>query len=112
MKCDEMVSNDFFVAFFSYFGLWMWFPELFNRLANYYQSHNESITICEVINYVSVNETLVDPLEHCDGFSSPLNDDMFIQNLVVAIVPIIGNIWSTFQMDKLGRNFFLGNSVN
>jgi len=96
---------------FGYFGLWMWFPELFNRLANYYQSHNESITICEVINYVSVNETLVDPLEHCDGFSSPLNDDMFIQNLVVAIVPIIGNIWSTFQMDKLGRNFFLVSSL-
>jgi len=92
---------------FGYFGLWLWFPELFNRLANYYESHNESATVCEVINYVPFNQTVVDPLERCASSSSSLNDGIYVENLVVAIVPIIANIWNMLHMDTFGRKFFL-----
>lgn len=93
---------------FGYFGLWLWFPELFNRLANYYEFHNESVTVCEVVNYAPVNRTLAEPLDLCLGSSSSLNEEIYIENLVVAIVPIVANVWNMIHMDTFGRNFFLG----
>jgi len=94
---------------FGYFGLWMWFPELFNRLANYYESHDESISVCQLFDYAPANQTIVEPLELCKNSSSSLNDDIYIDNFVVAIVPIIANIWNMIHMDTFGRKFFLGN---
>ena len=38
-----------FAIQFGYYGLWLWFPELFNKLNIYYTAHpEESIGVCEV----------------------------------------------------------------
>ena len=80
----------------------------YHRLANYYEFHNESVTVCEVVNYAPVNRTLAEPLDLCLGSSSSLNEEIYIENLVVAIVPIVANVWNMIHMDTFGRNFFLG----
>ena len=34
---------------FGYYGLWLWFPELFNKLEEYYTRYpNETVSVCEV----------------------------------------------------------------
>ena len=39
-----------FTIQFGYYGLWLWFPELFNKLNLYYSANpNASVTVCEVI---------------------------------------------------------------
>jgi len=91
---------------FGYYGLTMWFPELFTRLDNYYQTHNESVTVCDIVNYVPFNQTQPDPFEHCETFTPP-SKDVFINAFIVAISPLPANIWTIFHMDKLGRKFFL-----
>ena len=32
-----------------YYGLWLWFPELFDKLEDYYSTHaDEGVTVCQV----------------------------------------------------------------
>lgn len=95
-----------FTIQFGYYGLWLWFPELFNRLDNYYQTHNESVTVCEVVSYVPENQTNPDPFEHCANFTPP-SQDVFINAFIVAVAPLPANIWTIMHMDKLGSKFFL-----
>ena len=39
-----------FTIQFGYYGLWLWFPELFNKLNLYYSANpNATVTVCEVI---------------------------------------------------------------
>ena len=34
---------------FGYYGLWLWFPELFNKLERFHHQHpNETLSVCEV----------------------------------------------------------------
>ena len=91
--------------------MWLWFPELFNKLNEYYKVHpNESKSVCDIIDM---------------GFKAPTNsssgndDDEFCSNLVpdakvfsnfiyVSLAAAPGNLWSILHMDKLGRRFFLG----
>ena len=41
---------------FGYYGLWLWFPELFNKLENFHKAYpNETISVCQVINVFDVN---------------------------------------------------------
>jgi VNT family MFS transporter (synaptic vesicle glycoprotein 2) len=41
-----------FTIQFGYYGLWLWFPELFNKLETYYQANpNATVTVCEVIDF-------------------------------------------------------------
>jgi VNT family MFS transporter (synaptic vesicle glycoprotein 2) len=40
---------------FGYYGLWLWFPELFNKLENFHKAYpNETISVCQVINIFDV----------------------------------------------------------
>ena len=87
-----------------YYGLWMWFPELFSRLDNYYSNFPEaSISVCEVIDYRPANQT-----DHCLNYSAP-DSNSFINIFIIALAPLPANIWTILHMDKLGRKFFLGN---
>jgi len=94
---------------FGYYGLWLWFPELFNRLNKYYQNHNESVSVCQVVSYVPSNET-DDLFEHCDTITSP-DQSVFINAFIIALAPLPANIWTIYSMDKLGRKFFLVSSM-
>ena len=94
-----------------YYGLWLWFPELFSRLENYYNIYpNASVTVCDIIDQ-PFNETGSSPFEHCDNFTPPDNQ-VFINAFIVAIAPLPANIWTIFHMDKLGRKFFLGTFIH
>ena len=36
-----------------YYGLWLWFPELFDKLEEYYSTHgDESVTVCQVFVFI------------------------------------------------------------
>ena len=89
-------------SLFSYYGLWLWFPELFNRLDEYYAHHNETKSVCEVSNLV--NSTASNEPE-CNG---PPGSDVFLNSFIISCAALPGNIWTILQMDKLGRKFFLG----
>ena len=86
-----------------YYGLWVWFPELFNRLEQYQEAHPGAspAAMCDIID-ASVNGTSVDPC--AAAASSSAYSDEFI----VAAAPALLNVWTIFHMDKLGRKFFLG----
>ncbi|KAK4008982.1 synaptic vesicle glycoprotein 2C isoform X1 [Daphnia magna] len=94
-----------FAIQFGYYGLWLWFPELFNRLQVYYEDHNVTVSVCEVVDF-KPNTTGQDPFEHCKD-AAPPDNQVFINAFIVAIAPLPANIWTIFHMDKLGRKFFL-----
>ncbi len=81
----------------------MWFPELFAKLDQYYDQYDEKRTVCQVTNL----ET-----ESNDGFcdNTTLSSDVFLNSFIISLSALPGNIWSIWQMDKLGRKFFLGES--
>lgn len=97
--------NPFFPPSISYYGLWLWFPELLNRLDIYYKSHNESVSVCEVVGF-KPNST-EGPFDHCKD-ATPPDNQVFINAFIIAVAPLPANIWTIFHMDKLGRKFFLG----
>ena len=36
-----------------YYGLWLWFPELFDKLEEYYSTHaDQSVTVCQVFVFI------------------------------------------------------------
>lgn len=89
--------------YFRYYGLWLWFPELFNKLDQYYANHTETKTVCQVTNL----NTADDDGGFCD--QDPPSSDVYINSFIISISALPGNIWTILQMDKLGRKFFLGN---
>eukprot|EP00095_Tigriopus_kingsejongensis_P000777 maker-scaffold67_size430214-snap-gene-1.18 protein:Tk00777 transcript:maker-scaffold67_size430214-snap-gene-1.18-mRNA-1 annotation:"hypothetical protein DAPPUDRAFT_304078" len=92
-----------FAIQFGYYGLWLWFPELFNKLDVYYQTHNETRSVCEVTNFNEDN-----PDDDADPFCGPKPDAaVFINSFIISLAALPGNIWTIWQMDKLGRKFFL-----
>ena len=123
--CELFVHFSFFLA--SYYGLWLWFPELFSRLEKHYEVYpNVTQTLCQIINE---NQTLTNP---CQPYAPPsdqvlpsftefrrvqqhfffaLDRQVFINSFILAIAPLPTNIWTIFHMDKLGRKFFLGDPL-
>ena len=97
MLADEISRS------FRYYGLWLWFPELFNKLDQYYAKHNETKTVCQISDFQSAGD---DPVDPC---SVPLpGNQVYIDSFLVSISALPGNIWCICHMDKFGRKFFLG----
>ena len=90
-----------------YYGLWLWFPELFNKLNEYYKIHpDESKSVCEIIDMNgSMNVTLN---KDCSDDNFVPDEKVFTNSIYVSLAAAPGNIWSIVHMDKLGRKFFLG----
>lgn len=85
---------------FGYYGLWLWFPELFNKLNLYQIDHpNESKSVCEITDYKPQNSTAS---EECIP-----SGDVFFNSFLISISALPGNVWTMVHMDKLGRKFFL-----
>ena len=92
-----------FAIQFGYYGLWMWFPELFNHLDRYYEKYpNVTKTVCQI---VSEEIPQPDDTVNCDGYIP--QDDVFINSFIMSIAAAPGNLWTIVCMDKLGRKFFL-----
>jgi len=91
---------------FGYYGLWLWFPELFNKLSNYYAIHpDDTITVCEVINkdlqVAELNSTV-----SCEDRGPP-DSQVFLNSFIISMASGPSNLWTILCMDKLGRRFFL-----
>lgn len=87
---------------FGYYGLWLWFPELFNRLETYYKDHPDArVSVCELTTFHG-NSTSVD----CDS-DNLVDPQALVNTLITASSAFPANVWTIFCMDKLGRKFFL-----
>lgn len=94
-----------------YYGLMMWFPELFTRFSKYDEKYpGQETDICKVTEFYvrgSLNSTerLLYP-EKCDP---DISSEVFQESLITVASAIPANIVAVLFMDRLGRKFFLGN---
>merc|ERR1719260_616796 len=90
-----------FTIQFGYYGLWLWFPELFNKLELYYKAHpDDSVTVCEVIGIEVESNTTTACVEHLP------DDQVFINSFLISMSAGPSNLWTIYHMDKLRRKFF------
>lgn len=93
-----------FTFHIGYYGLMMWFPELFNRFDEYSRAHpDQSATVCEVTQYV-VHSGSHAQLGTC---SSTISSSVFMESLISLSAALPANLISILFMDKFGRKFFL-----
>lgn len=85
--------NQFYIK--RYYGLWMWFPVIFNKMEKY------GGTVCSVKsgNQSADNET--------DKFCDDINPNIYWEGLIVASSNLPGNIFTIFFIEKLGRRWLL-----
>lgn len=93
-----------FTFHIGYYGLLMWFPELYSRYDEYAQAHpGQSASVCEVTEYV-VNSGSHSQIGEC---SSTISSSVFQESLISLSAALPANLISILGMDKLGRKFFL-----
>ncbi|XP_059621616.1 synaptic vesicle glycoprotein 2B-like [Phlebotomus argentipes] len=93
-----------FTFHIGYYGLMMWFPELFNRFDEYARNHpGEEASVCQVTNYV------VSSGSHSDAgvCSAKIPSSVFMESLITVASALPANILAVIGMDRLGRKFFL-----
>lgn len=94
-----------FTFHIGYYGLMMWFPELFNRFDEYHRDQpNVKASICQVTDYV-VNKGSLSIENIC---SDKIGASVFMESLITVASAIPANIVAVLGMDRLGRKFFLG----
>ncbi|KAL2730195.1 synaptic vesicle glycoprotein 2B, partial [Vespula maculifrons] len=93
-----------FTFHIGYYGLMMWFPELFNRFDEFHRDHpGQSTSICEVTDYV-VNKGSHRIENICND---KIGSSVFMESLITVASAIPANIVAVLGMDRLGRKFFL-----
>ncbi|KAL1139312.1 hypothetical protein AAG570_006298 [Ranatra chinensis] len=94
-----------FTFHIGYYGLMMWFPELFNRFDEYSRAHEgtQEATVCEVNNFV-VNTGSHAPETAC---IDKIGNGVFLESFITVAAAIPSNIIAVLGMDSLGRKFFL-----
>lgn len=94
-----------FTFHIGYYGLMMWFPELFNRFDEFSREHpGVSASVCEVTNFVVSSGSQQDGGQCSDKIESAV----FMESLITVASAIPSNIIAVLGMDSLGRKFFLG----
>ncbi|XP_040164600.1 synaptic vesicle glycoprotein 2B-like [Anopheles arabiensis] len=94
-----------FTFHIGYYGLMMWFPELFNRFDEFTRAHPgvEDASVCQVTDYVvgmgSHSQTGV-----C---SATIPSTVFMESLITVAAALPANVVAVLGMDRLGRKFFL-----
>lgn len=97
-----------FTLSFGYYGLWMWFPELFKRLETYGREDNVSVCSDRVISYDNSSTSVVN-FTDCSGVGT---DSIVYRDAVfLALANVPGNLLSVFLMDKVGRRLPLATSM-
>lgn len=81
------------ILFYSYYGLTMWFPTLFDRLE---ESSGQSV--CDL----SPNQTLPDRCDHRK------EGQVYFDTLLQAISTLPGNLLYFLFIDRVGRKLFVG----
>lgn len=94
-----------FTFHIGYYGLMMWFPELFNRFDEFHREHpGQSASVCEVTSYV-VNKGSHSDENFC---TDKIGASVFQESLITVAAAIPANVVAVLLMDRLGRKFFLG----
>ncbi|XP_045608814.2 synaptic vesicle glycoprotein 2B isoform X1 [Procambarus clarkii] len=94
-----------FAIQFGYYGLWLWFPELFNRLEQFYNDHpDDRVSVCKLTNFQGNNTIEQSP---CESNEPAVDPKALLNTLITAVAPLPTNLWTIFYMDSLGRKFFL-----
>ncbi|XP_028145548.1 synaptic vesicle glycoprotein 2B [Diabrotica virgifera virgifera] len=93
-----------FTFHIGYYGLMMWFPEMFNRFDEYAKIHDGAEAgVCEVVDYVVSSGSHSASVLCSDKISS----SVFLESLITVSAALPSNIVAVLGMDKLGRKFFL-----
>ncbi|XP_059490038.1 synaptic vesicle glycoprotein 2B-like [Neocloeon triangulifer] len=88
-----------------YYGLMMWFPELFNRFNEFSEAHpGEPATICGVTEYVVKSGINSDNSDTC---SDKIAGSVFLESLITVAAAVPSNIFAVLGIDRLGRKFYL-----
>ncbi|CAK1580938.1 unnamed protein product [Parnassius mnemosyne] len=93
-----------FTFHIGYYGLMMWFPEMFNRFDEWSRaSGGAEADICAVTAYVTQRGS------HSAGAlcDAHIRSDVFMDSLITVAAAIPSNIFAVLGMDRLGRKFFL-----
>lgn len=92
-----------FTFHIGYYGLMMWFPELFNRFEAYSQAFpGERAGVCTVTNYVVGKVEEVGAV--CSAHIPPA---VFQESLISLASALPANLIAILGMDLLGRKFFM-----
>lgn len=86
-----------FTLSFGYYGLWMWFPEIFSRVQKYGGSPCDHHTL---------NTTASNTTESCIP-----EDWVFFEGFMTALSNLPGNLLTIFVMDRVGRKPLLATSM-
>lgn len=94
-----------FTFHIGYYGLMMWFPEVFNRYEEFEKTHpHEQADICAVTEFV-VNQTAANTeANYCNAKIPP---SVFMESLITLASALPANLFAILCMDMLGRRFFL-----
>ncbi|XP_066993183.1 synaptic vesicle glycoprotein 2B isoform X2 [Anabrus simplex] len=93
-----------FTFHIGYYGLMMWFPELFNRFDEFGRVHpGKEASVCEVTSFI-VN---AGSHSHVDLCTDKIESNVFMESLITVASAIPSNIIAVLGMDRLGRKFFL-----
>uniref|UniRef100_A0A182PJC9 Major facilitator superfamily (MFS) profile domain-containing protein n=1 Tax=Anopheles epiroticus TaxID=199890 RepID=A0A182PJC9_9DIPT len=94
-----------FTFHIGYYGLMMWFPELFNRFDEFTRAHPgvEDASVCQVTDYV------VGMGSHSESgvCSATIPSTVFMESLITVAAALPANVIAVLGMDRLGRKFFL-----
>lgn len=93
-----------FTFHIGYYGLMMWFPELFNRFDEYSRLRpNETASVCQVTDFI------VSMGSQHDGAicNEKISQSVFMESLITVAAALPSNILAVIGMDRLGRKFFL-----
>ncbi|KAK2172293.1 hypothetical protein NP493_973g01033 [Ridgeia piscesae] len=94
-KVTLVMISIFFTLSFGYYGLWMWFPELFKRTAL------SGGSVCDAPR--RANHTMPRPDCNNDSISS----EIYFESFITAASNLPGNIFTILLIDKLGRKALL-----
>ncbi len=79
-----------FALCFSYYGLWMWLPELYKRM----DANGGSPCTASY-----VNSTIIKTNRTCH-----IEDSIYMSSFISSMSNLPGNLFTIFFIDKLGRN--------
>ncbi|EDW30622.1 GL26881 [Drosophila persimilis] len=94
-----------FTFHIGYYGLLMWFPELFNRFEEYEKAFPDSSAgVCTVTEYVV---GIARESANNGTCSSDIPQSVFMESLISLASALPANLLAILGMDMLGRKFFL-----
>ncbi|XP_060537458.1 synaptic vesicle glycoprotein 2B-like [Cylas formicarius] len=93
-----------FTFHIGYYGLMMWFPEMFNRFDAYGRYTNETASVCQVVEYITSAGLQDHGSPVCDR---KISQEVFMESLITVASALPSNIIAVLGMDRLGRKFFL-----